>query len=65
MARGDAFVQPYQSLQTPGHCSHRLCLQSAHVSRRFTMTTKLHHDIINIKLTSNAIAQWTETELTS
>ena len=43
------------SLQTLGHCSHHLCLQSARVSRLFTVTTKLHHNIINIKLASNAI----------
>ena len=31
-------------------------LQSAHVSRLFTVITKLPRNIINIKLSSNAIA---------
>ena len=34
------------SLQTLGHCSHRHCLQSAHVSRLFTVTTKLPLNIV-------------------
>ena len=31
-------------------------VSSLHVSRLFTVTTKLHRNIINIKLASNAIA---------
>ena len=33
-----------------------ISVSSLHVSRLFTVTTKLHRNIINIKLTSNAIA---------
>ena len=45
------------SLQTLGHCSHRLCRQSAHVSRLFTVTIKLYRYIINIKVTSTCVAE--------
>ena len=31
-------------------------VSSLHISRLFTVTTKLHHNIINIKFASNAIA---------
>lgn len=43
------------SLKDKKHCSHRLCLQYAHDSRLFTVTTRLPHNIINIELASNAI----------
>ena len=35
---------------------HIVSVSSLHVSRLCTVTTKLPHDIINIKLASNAIA---------
>ena len=36
-----------------------------HVFRLFSVTTKLTHNVINNKQASNAIAKWTEAELTS
>ena len=39
-----------------GHLDTVHIVSSLHVSRLFTVTTKLHHNIIDIKQASNAIA---------